>query len=189
MRLFIAIGAQSISSDVQERLKKLKVNLKKKEIEHRWVPPENYHITINFLGEVEEQKLTELKSILTEVTGSFPPFELKLNGVGAYPASRSGRVIWMGVQNSITLRDLQRRCSDELTSQGWQVEDREYRPHLTLARLRSPRNVSDSISPVENQDFGKLLVSEVRIYESKLAGSFPVYTAIHSSTLRDSTVD
>lgn len=182
-RLFVAVGANETPFDPVLALKKLKVNLNEQRVEYRWVSPKNYHITVCFLGTVEEEKLPELKGILSEVAASFEPFTLKLSGVGAYPSERSGRVIWMGVQNSITLRNLQAASSEKLKSLGWKVEERDYSPHLTLARLRSPKSVADLISPVKNQEFGKLEVKELTLYESKLSGNFPVYEPLEKFLL------
>ncbi len=183
MRLFTALAASNLSKDPKLLLKKIKVNLNQKEIEYRWVPQENYHVTINFLGEVDPERLSELEGILTEVAQASAPFSLRVEGVGAFPEAHSGRVLWMGIQNSIALRELQSRCTELLRAQNFSVEDRDYSPHLTIARLRSPKNVSDIISPCRNTDFGDLAVTELTLYESKLGGSFPIYTPVKHFSL------
>lgn len=178
MRLFTAIGAQELSFDPSLLLKKLKVNLEKKEIPYRWVPLENMHITLNFLGEVEESRLDELEILLRDTTQGFGSFNLKIDHVGAFPEERRGRVIWMGVQNSIPLRDLQRKIEEKLLAAQFLQTEEDYRPHLTVARLRSPRQVTDILSPVKNIELGKLIVHELILYQSTLRASFPVYTPI-----------
>lgn len=178
MRLFTAIGAQDLSFDPTVVLKKLKVGLEKKEITYRWVPRENMHITLNFLGEVDESRMDELEMLLKEATQGFSAFSLNIDHVGAFPEERSGRVIWMGVQNSITLRDLQRRCEDKLLNAQFLQAEKDYRPHLTLARLRSPRQLKDILSPVKNLELGTLEVKELILYQSTLKASFPVYTPL-----------
>lgn len=184
MRLFIAIGAQELSFDPEISLKKLKTNLKMKEIEFRWVPQKNYHITLNFLGEVEPEKLPELKSMLHELVQGHGPFSLKLDGLGAFPSLKEGRVIWMDVQNSKLLRSLQEDGEQRLEALGYQLEKRVYKPHLTLARLRNPRQLTDLMSPLLKQNFGELKVSCVTLFESKLGGAFPVYEPLESFPLK-----
>lgn len=178
MRLFTAIGAQGLSFDPTLVLKKLKVNLEKREIPYRWVPLENMHITLNFLGEVDESRLGELEILLTDAIQGFGEFELEIDHVGAFPEERRGRVIWMGVQNSISLRDLQRRTEDKLLAAHFLQPEKDYRPHLTVARLRSPRQLTGILSPVKNLELGKLKVKEVILYQSTLKASFPVYTPL-----------
>ena len=103
------------------------------------------------------------------------PFSLKLSGLDAFPDAKEGRVIWMGVQNSKELRSLQQDQEDQLRNLDLFLEERSYRPHLTLLRLRSAKNFTDILSPHRDQQFGSLQVLELVLYESTLGGPFPVY--------------
>jgi len=185
MRLFIAISADEVNFDPKIALKKLKVNLNKKELDYRWIPQENYHITLNFLGEVEAQKVDLLKSLLEEVALHHAFFHLKLHCLGVFPSVKEGRVIWMDVQNSLALRALQEDCESRLKELGFTFEEKSYIPHMTIARLRSLRNLSDVISPLEKHKFGEMAVKSLVLYESKLQGSFPVYEPLMKFSLRE----
>lgn len=184
MRLFTAIGAQSIAFDPKVSFKKVKTNLLRKEIEHRWVPVENFHCTLNFLGEVDEERVSCLVDLLQNVSLRHHDFSLKLHGMEAFPRTEMGRVIWIGVQNSRELRSLQEDCLSALKNAEFPFEDRPYVPHLTVARLRNPRNLSDILSPLKNHDFGLLEVKKLSLYESKSGGSFPVYKEIAAFPLQ-----
>lgn len=185
MRLFTAIGASGVSFDKEIAFKKVKTNLLKKEIDHRWVPVNNYHCTLNFLGEVREEKLPLIQELLTTVAQSHSPFELKLQGMDAFPEIERGRVLYLGVQNSKLLRALQEDLKRGLEARNLPFEDRPYVPHLTVARLRNPRNLRDILSPAKNQSFGTLSVVNVSLFESKTAGgSFPVYQELFSAALK-----
>lgn len=184
MRLFIAIDAQELNFDPEIVLKKLKTNLKMKELEFSWVPQKNYHITLNFLGDVDPERLPILKNVLDELVQHHSSFSLKLNGLGAFPGLKEGRVIWMDVQNSKLLRSLQADCEQRLKEVGFVLEERDYKPHLTLARLRNPRNLADLLSPLIKQKFGELKVLKVTLFESKLSGPFPVYEALEKFDLK-----
>lgn len=184
MRLFIAIDAQELNFDPEIAFKKLKKSLKMKELEYRWVPQKNFHITLNFLGEVDEAKLPSLKKLLGELVEGHSTFSLKLDGLGAFPSLKEGRVIWMDVQNSKQLRSLQSDCEQRLRSEGFELEERDYKPHLTLVRLRNSRNLSDMLSPLIKQNFGELKVDKVTLFESKLGGPFPVYEPLENFDLK-----
>lgn len=183
MRLFVAIGADGLSFNPQLAFKKLKVNLEQKEIPHRWVPSENYHVTLVFLGEVEADRLLLLMEELGRLAREHDPFTLKVEGLSAFPNPRSGRVIWIGVQNSIKLRSLQSDTHRALSAVGFSLEERTYTPHLTIARLRSPRKLTDIISPLVKQNFGELTVEKITLYESKSGGSFPIYQPLGQFSL------
>lgn len=175
MRIFIAINANELSFDPLPAFKKVKTNLLRKEIEHRWVPLSNYHCTLNFLGEVDPVRIDELMPVIKEVSAKHEAFNLKLSGMDAFPEIKHGRVLYVGVQNSIKLRELQKDCEDGLKSAGFSPEERPYVPHLTVGRLRNPRNLSDIISPLKNTEFGMIYVRAITLFESVSGGSFPVY--------------
>jgi RNA 2',3'-cyclic 3'-phosphodiesterase len=177
-RLFIAIGAEGFSFDPNLSFKKILVNLKEREIEHRWVSPANYHVTLNFLGDLPSEYLPILQGALLEVAGKHDAFDLKVEGISAFPDEQAGRVLWVGIQNSVSLRSLYSDCKQLLKELNLLVENRSYIPHLTIARLRNQRNVKDLISPLKNKKFGSLSVNKMFLIESKLAGVFPVYESL-----------
>lgn len=154
----------------------------RKEIEHRWVPVENYHCTLNFIGETDSSKIPELVTLMQSVAERHAPFSLDIHGMDAFPEFRMGRVIYVGVQNSKELRALQEDCLETLREK-FHPEERDYIPHLTVARLRNPRNLSDILSPVKNHHFGNLDVPYLVLYESKSGGAYPVYVPLEKFSL------
>jgi 2'-5' RNA ligase len=185
MRLFIAIGVEDLNFDPKIALRKFRVNLNRKELEYRWLPEENYHITLNFLGEIPLEKIEVIKTMLVEVSHQHVFFHLKLHGLGAFPEIKEGRVIWMDVQNSMALRALQEDCEARLIELGFSLEIKPYVPHLTFARLRNPRNLKDVLSPLINQHFGEMAVKSIILYESRLGGAFPIYQPLFKFPLRE----
>lgn len=171
-----------MSFDPKEAFKKIKSGLLKKEIEHRWVPVENYHCTLNFLGETDPLMLPELKNLMRMVADRHAPFKLDIHGAEAFPETRMGRVIYVGIQNSRELRSLQEDCL-EVLREKFHPEERAYIPHLTIARLRNPKNLSDILSPVKKHHFGTLDVPYLVLYESKSGGAFPVYVPLEKFRL------
>ncbi|MFN8790978.1 MAG: RNA 2',3'-cyclic phosphodiesterase [Bdellovibrionales bacterium] len=180
-RLFLGIGfEESLGRDLQAQVKKVKINLEKAELGHIWVRPENYHVTLIFLGSVEPERKDQIIQILRDKTPEFSSFELALRGVDAFESERQARAIYCGVQNKKDLRHM----VDELRESLSLAPDSSYTPHLTIARLRNPAHIRDAISPVKNRDFFKAAVTEIRLYKSTLGGPYPIYTVLERFPLR-----
>lgn len=175
MKLLLALDVHEVNLE----LKKLKISLNKgKNFEHKWIPEEQRHIPLLNLREIKEEEVPALKESLESFLKVGSPFELKLEGVDAYPNQEQGRLLWVGVQNKKEFRALQ----DDLTGLLHEYlpphkEDMSKRPYLPVVRLRNHRNVSDLISPYKNSDFGKASIERVILYEMVSGGAFPSYQA------------
>lgn len=184
-RLFIGVGVNSENqSDLLEVCRKLKINASKKELEVRWSPPENWHITLKFLGDVEETQIEDLKAALDRASAKVEASKLRASGVGAFPEERHARVLWAGVARSQVLLDLQSEVEAECTPLGFPPEDRQFNPHITLARLRNAISVRDMISPFVRRTFNDVELSELILFESKQAGPFTTYLPLHRALLK-----
>ena len=102
----------------------------------RWRPPEAFHITLRFVGDVAENVAADLDAELTTVGGG--PLELSLQGVGAFGEGADIHAIWAGVEESEALRHLARSCEIAARRAGLKPDTRAYKPHVTLAYLRRP---------------------------------------------------
>jgi RNA 2',3'-cyclic 3'-phosphodiesterase len=100
----------------------------------RWVPPEQLHLTLCFIGEVDGATFLDIRDALTEIV--FAPFSLRLRGVGFFPPRGQPRVVWAGVDTCEPLMVLQRKITTRLFQMGIALENRKYSPHVTLARLQ-----------------------------------------------------
>lgn len=177
-RLFLALNATDPLADTfLPTLKKLKINADRRDMIVKWVPVDNYHVTVTFLGDTPEEDIHKVAETLAEVCTQFAPFELKIEDVGAFSNEHDARVLWLGVQNKRYLGEFKEALDQELIAKNLlaQVEERSYSPHLTVGRLRNPRSVKDMISPFKRKSFGKIQVDEIVLYESTLQGAFPVY--------------
>ncbi len=180
-RLFIALNATDpLSTSFLPTYKKLKINADKKEITIKWVPTENFHVTISFLGDREANQVPLIAEALKETCETFTPFDLKVEGVGAFSNEHDARVLWLGIQNKRYLGEFKNALDEKLVALGLfnPMEERAYAPHLTFARLRNPKSVKDMISPFKRKNFGKINVSEIVLYESTLQGAYPIYSPL-----------
>ena len=103
----------------------------------RWIAPENMHITLAFIGEVDPERAEELAQALDEAP--LPgPFEVTLKGTGVFERGRKPYAIWAGVEDNPALVQCQKRVAAALTGAGVDLEKRKYFPHVTIARMKQP---------------------------------------------------
>jgi 2'-5' RNA ligase len=187
-RLFIGVQVDSEQQrDLQEVCRKLKISSEKKETYLRWTPPENWHVTLQFLGPVDESRIPDIEAALSRAASRCSAAEIRASGIGAFPEERRARVLYAGVARSQALLDLQSQVEAELNGLGFPGEDSDYHPHLTIARLRSAGSVSDLISPFVRKDFAKIRLHEIVLFESVQRGNFPVYIPLYRAPLGPNT--
>lgn len=136
MRLFLAI---EIPLNIREFLASL-IDLKPAIDGVNIVSKQNLHITLKFLGEVEEKLIPKIKEILHVLTRDFYPFKLKITRPGVFPDRDKPRVIWIGTENKEVLKSLTKRIDESLSVIGFQKETREFKAHITLARVKNHKN-------------------------------------------------
>lgn len=179
------------TSHVKVDLKKLKVNLEKaKNIEHKWIPSQQWHIPLCSLGDVTTEDLFEIEKDLLKILPQHPAFELKLEGVWAYPSQDHGRLLWIGVQNSKELRSLQeelfRKFQKFIPEETF---ENAFKPYLPIVRFRNYKKVSDLLSPHKNAHFGKFPICKLIIYEMTSQGAFPTYQKVSEFMLNEEKSD
>ncbi len=129
------------------------------------VPPQNWHITLRFLGPSTDVQLERLLHGLSE--SDLPGrFAIRFNGLGAFPRPGRASVLWLGVDGDLeALRSLAGLCEDAAVAAGFTPEDRPFHPHLTLARIRPPVDVASLID--EFPPLGaRMSVREITLFES-----------------------
>ncbi|HKC49762.1 MAG TPA: RNA 2',3'-cyclic phosphodiesterase [Myxococcota bacterium] len=134
----------------------------------RWVPAENHHLTLKFLGEIAEDRVDALVARAGAKLAPLAPFEVALAGFGAFPSAREARVLWLGVaRGSAALAKLARKLDSAARVAGAERERRPFSAHLTLGRLREPARVEiEKLAPPTSVPW---TVAEVVLYESRLA--------------------
>lgn len=178
MRLFVAFD---LPGEVRQALGELIAQLRPLCPAARWVRPEAMHLTLRFLGHVEDQaggrELDSIRAALAAVH-SPAPVELRFHGVGFFPDARRPRVVWCGIDSSPNLAPLAADISLALEPLGFPPEDRAFVPHLTLARLeasRGARKLVPAAEELESRAFGSALETEFHLFESILRPSGAEY--------------
>lgn len=172
MRCFVAV-------DIADELKAQVINIQNQLAgigDVKLVEPENLHFTLKFLGEITEQQSENVKKVLANVSSSFTPFQIIVKNLGAFPSSNYIRVIWLGAP---LLYSLQKTIDDSLFPEY--LREREIKPHLTLARVRSvvgKENLADFIKNNESIEIGSMLVGKIKLKKSVLTPSGPIYEDI-----------
>lgn len=165
MKLFLALDAQSLNFD-KSTFAKLRVSLKKKTDEFKFVDMDKLCIPLVHLPEID---IDPFKDKIHSIAQGTPPFDLKLSGLSAYPDLIQGRMIWIGVQNTKELRELQSR----LEALFYPESEQEYKPTLPLVRMRNHHNVADALSPYKSTKFPVLNAKIVVLYEMVSGGAYP----------------
>ena len=184
MRAFIAV---ELSEAVRNALLSFLREVKLLDAPVRWVRPEGIHLTLKFLGEISASRVAEVSSILDDVTARHAAFSLEFVGTGAFPAKpQVPRIIWSGIAQSRPLESLHFDLEEGLEAIEIPRERRRFQPHLTLGRVKSPRNLEAALKFVcshERTAFGSMSVHSVDLYKSTLKPEGAEYSRIHSASL------
>lgn len=184
MRLFIAID---IPEDVRRAITEVIHILKGLKSDIKWVKPENIHITLKFLGEVEEERVEKIKEKLDSLSKWHTTFELKAVGTGVFPDFSRPRVLWIGIKSDERLQSLYQDVNSELETLGFERENRSFKPHLTIGRVRSRSDIKETLKILRgfsSRDFGKISVKEILLMKSTLKPTGAEYEKIFVTALR-----
>jgi 2'-5' RNA ligase len=187
IRSFIAI---EISEALRQRLRDLLREFQKTGADVKWVRPEGIHLTLKFLGDVERDDLEILSQALRPAVEHFVPFDLRAQGARCFPAFRNPRVVWMGLSGEEGgVSRLQREIETITADLGFPSEDRPFKPHLTLGRVRSPKGKIPLTQLIEGNsrlDLGSFRVERVILFRSDLKPEGAVYTRLQEFHLTGS---
>lgn len=164
----------------------------------RWVPCENLHLTLKFLGDISSANVDMLADMLTAEAGRASPFSMRVSGLGSFPTLRHGsgqapkraRVLWVGLHAPAGLAALQHGIESAAAKIGYEAEERPFSPHLTIGRVRpqvtasEQRSIWQALERTQVGDLGETDVSSVHLYKSDLNRNGAVYTRLFSAHLK-----
>ncbi len=167
MRLFVGIG---LPHSLREKLEPLMSGLPGA----RWVPPHNLHLTLRFVGEVDEREAALLDEALSTIEK--PVFDLQVSGCGIFAQRRGPEAVWIGVTSSPPLVELQAAVERAAVRAGLAPEEKRFRPHITLARLKdTPAPRLQAFVAGHNLFKDTVPVEEFALFSSTLGSGDPVY--------------
>jgi RNA 2',3'-cyclic 3'-phosphodiesterase len=177
MRAFVALD---VDSDVRESVSELVRELRPIAPRARFVPSQNLHMTLRFLGETTKERLDTLASALSRSTASLPGFSLAFRGLGVFPSSRRARVLWVGTSRTPgELESLQSAVEKATRAEGFEPELGVFHPHLTVARFREPpAEIASVVESAEGRDFGPTTVRGLVLYESVMSPRGASYSVL-----------
>lgn len=181
MRLFMAVP---VPEELKEKIKELQGKL-------AWisgiklVENENLHFTIKFVGETD--KVKEIENCMEKALEGMRQFDAEIAGISAFPSKSRARVVWLSVGSGFEeFKRLMKNIDMELSKIGFEPE-KDYIPHLTLARVRSGSSSTKLIKlleKLEQTQIGTMRVKEVKLMKSTLTGTCPVYEEVYSVKLK-----
>lgn len=180
MRTFIAVD---MGKTLRDRVVAVQASLAGAGTEVKWVEPENLHVTLLFLGEVDMRQIPVVCKVVAEVTGQQTAFSMSVETVGCFPNLRRPRVVWVGVgEGTQELCALHDALEQPLMDLGcYRREDRKYTPHITLGRVRSERStgpLAAALAKKTGWKAGEVAVREVLVMGSELTPQGPIYTVL-----------
>lgn len=176
MRTFIAI---EIPSEVKSALAALQTELRRAGADVSWTKPENLHLTLNFLGEVDERRIAEVEKACVDLAAEFQPFTLSLNDTGVFPNARQPRVFWAGLSGEVeNVAEMHKLLNERLAPIGFKREEKRFHPHLTIGRLKSNKKTRELLALADAHRLPALsfVVTEIVLMKSELHPAGSEYT-------------
>lgn len=175
-RLFIGLPVSSVKTAQKAELWKNNSRIRLNKM--NWIKPENWHITLYFLGDTPEEKVESLKQMIDQSFAGFSAFSAQLEGVGTFPNQHHPNVLWLGLNHLHTILPAYQMLGGLLQQNGLMVDPKPLKPHLTIARIKhlADRMVIDSLIKEYRQTvFDTINIDKVVLFESVLSPQGSIY--------------
>lgn len=188
-RTFCAVELpESLRPLLRDHIQSLRVRFP--QVSASWSRAENIHLTMKFFGNVDKSRIEKLSTALQCAAEKIRPFEIEVNGCGAFPPLGSPKVLWIGTTDkSGSLVGLQREIEDASAAEGFPRDSRLFHPHLTIARIRQrqgSRALGDAHKAMQFKQTG-MSVSEIVLFRSELSNNGSNYSVISRHRLSDTS--
>ena len=185
IRAFIAV---EIQPQTRDRIVAAMEQLKTRVSAVRWVAPSNLHLTLKFLGDIEESKIDPIGTALSTALCPFPRCTINVKGLGVFPSSKRPRVLWVGLEGP-GLVPLAAQVESALVPLGFAPDQRGFTPHLTIGRWRQSdrtgKTLEQELQRWVNYDFGTSRADEVILFQSVLRPTGAIYTRLKVVALKN----
>ena len=184
VRTFIAI---EIPKTVISKIRELQDAIKASGFKIRWVRAENIHLTLKFLGDIEESKIVEIAEAVSKTAEEHSPISLKAKGIGVFPGIKRPRVLWVGLAGQLeALVKLQTTLDENSIVLDFPREKRPFKGHLTMGRIKDRidvKKLGDALMAFRGFESETFTAGQIILYKSELTPSGAVYTKLVSVSL------
>ena len=184
-RAFIAIA---IPDGIKNQLAGLQSKLKRADADVKWTRPHGIHITLRFMGWLNNDDLEKTKLAITNVAREFSPFDVEVKGSGTFPERGRPRVVWTGISHGEKeLQAVAARLDQELIKNDLGPADRPFRGHLTLGRVKTGKNINKLVEYLEKEgtiSFGAFSANSICLFKSDLRPDGAIYTVLREEFFR-----
>ena len=183
MRSFIAVELPEAARGELSRIISL---LKGTDADVKWVRPGSVHFTLKFLGNVQDEEIPVIARKLRKAVSNVRPFDITLEGMGVFPGWEYVKVLWVGLSRGADeIKVLAGRIEKAMQDEGFQKENRDFKPHLTLGRVRSPKNrerLREQVTSIIVNNVA-IYVDRIVFFKSELTREGAIYTPIETVVL------
>lgn len=182
MRVFIAID---LPDEIKESIANIENEVRGKDVDVKFVEPKNLHITLKFLGEVNEEKVKEIEETVSDCVKEIKMFTIKLQGIGYFGSENYIKTLWINIREGkdtlIEIIKMLDKGLDHIRKDNYQPN-----PHLTIGRVRSGRNkeiLLDETKRLKDVKVGEIQVKQIKLKKSELTPKGPIYTDLYTINL------
>ena len=184
MRSFIAIA---VPESVLRSCEEIMARLKELNLHGRFARTQSLHLTLHFLGNIDEDQIAGIAQVLEQAGKEVTPFDLEMAQLGVFPHLANPRVVWIGVEPVDAIMKLQSKIQQGLEPLGFPQENRDFHPHLTLLRLKSRKNLHQLAQYIETEGpgvrAGVIQAEQIHLYQSILKPQGAEYLKLFSARL------
>jgi len=176
MRIFISIELpDGIKKNIEKLIGEFKMNL----TPIKWVESKNLHVTLKFLGWVDDKKLDNICNLVSTSLKGVGSFDIRIEGMGAFPTTKRPRVLWVGISKGAeVLAKISSSLEDVLSKEGFREEEREFSSHITIGRIKDKIDtemLERHVNKDENISLGEFKADHISVMKSTLTQKGPIY--------------
>lgn len=187
LRLFIALTlTPSVQSALQDPLQTIRSSLNTRIV--RWIPSENVHLTLKFLGDVPRSQVEAVQDALVLAAEGFGPMSMRIEGIGCFPNEKRPRIVWLGLKDQTQqVQQLQQSVEEAVVPLGYPADKRRFTPHLTIGRVRRDTRADQLMrlgQQIQTMEIGAIAqwdCAEVCLMQSDLRPQGAVYSCLYQS--------
>lgn len=171
---------------MHKELKSIQDRLKEADAPVKWVTPDNIHLTLKFLGNIESRDVERIDCMVSKIVAKETHLILRGEGVGAFPHIKSPRVIWVGISGEVDrLKDIHMRMEEELETIGFRPEERAFSPHLTIGRVKTKvhKTLLERLAALKDYRSQPFEAGEITLFKSDLRPHGPIYSPLKTMPL------